>query len=339
MQRRLLHLSSPRFLRALRDSAVNRGPAAAAPSSPSSGSRPRSPPSPSPSPAPIDGLRAYYLAQGGIHRAALELLWSANAGPSEVLIPRGAPEVHYLFPSGNVRVEILPEAARLDVNHAPVLDLLRLVQALGVPPGRAEEIVAAIDDWRKPAPQGSPFDLYYSSLTPSFRPPHASFQEIEELLLVKGITPDLYYGTYVPPPEGSAEDAAAPRLVARDGLADCLTVYGSGNQVDANSAAPEVLAAVGLAPEAVQALVARRRAAPFNDVQLRAFLASIGVPAARLRIGGNSIFTLRATAQLRLADGSLSDLRRTVAAQVKFMSAQFNEPIHYLRWYDHAWSH
>ena len=286
----------------------------------------------------VDGLRAYYLAQGGIHRAALELLWGGS-NPAQTLIPRGAPVVNYLFPSGNVRVEIIPEAAKLDVNTAPVQDLFRLVLALGVAPERAQEIVAAIDDWRKPALQGSPFDLYYASLTPSFRPPHASFQEIEELLLVRGITPDLYYGTYVPGPEGSAEDASAPRLVARDGLADCLTVYGSGAQVDANSAAPEVLAAVGLGPEAIQALVARRRAAPFTDVQLRAFLDSIGVPSGRLRIGGNSIVTLRATAQLRLADGRLSDLKRTVAAQVKYMPAQYNEPIHFLRWYDHAWSH
>ncbi len=307
----------------------------------------------------VDGLRAYYLAQGGVQRASLELLWSATSpGPSA--IPRGATEVNYVFPSGNVRVEIIPETARLNVNHAAVEDLYRLGLALGVAPERAQEIAAAIDDWRKPAPQGSPFDLYYSSLTPSFRPPHASLQEIEELLLVKGITPDIFYGTYVPGPEGTPEggpegtpegtpeggpegapngDADAPRLVARGGLADCLSVYGSGNQVDANSAAPAVLAAVGLAPDAIRALVARRRMAPLTDPQLRAFLASIGAPARRLRIGANSIVLLRATAQLRLADGRLSDLKRTVAAQVKYMPPEYNEPIDFLRWYDHAWSH
>jgi len=285
----------------------------------------------------VDGLRAYYLAQGGIQRAALELYWGSNvSGPPP--IPRGAPEVNYLFPSGNVRVEIIPETARLDVNQASVQELYRLALALGVSPERAQEIVAAIDDWRRPAPGGTPFDLYYSSLTPSFRAPHASFQEIEELLLVKGITPDLFYGTYIPA-EGEGAAADAPPLTVRDGLADCLTVYGSGAQVDANTARPAVLAAVGLAPEAIQALIARRRLAPFTDPQLRAFLTSIGAPSSRLRVGGNSILTLRATATLRLADGRLSDLKRTVAAQVKYMPAQFAEPIHFLRWYDHAWSH
>jgi general secretion pathway protein K len=294
----------------------------------------------------VDGLRAYYLAQGGVQRAALELLWRAtNPGPG--LIPAGSTQVDYVFPTGNVHVEIIPETAKLDVNHAAVQDLYRLALALGVAPDRAQEIAAAIDDWRRPAPQGSPFDLYYSSLIPSFRPPHASFQEIEELLLVKGITPDIFYGTYVPADEGASEaapadtaaDANAPRLMARDGLADCLTVYGSSNQVDANSAAPAVLAAVGVPPDAIQALLARRRVAPITDPQLRAFLASIGAPSARLRIGANSIVLLRATARLRLADGQLSDLKRTVAAQVKYMPPQYNEPLNFLRWYDNAWSH
>ena len=38
-----------------------------------------------------------------------------------------------------------------------------------------------------------------------------------------------------------------------------------------------------------------------------------------LRVEGNSIVTMRATARLRLPDGQLSDLKRTVAAQVKYM--------------------
>ena len=44
------------------------------------------------------------------------------------------------------------------------------------------------------------------------------------------------------------------------------------------------------------------------------------------------------TARLRLPNGQYSDLRRTVAAQVKFMPDGFDAPIHVLRWYDAAWS-
>ena len=280
----------------------------------------------------VDGLRAYYLASGGIYRATYELLWSVN-NQGKRLIPRGSTEVDYTFPTGNVRVELLPEQGKLDVNNTSTEELYRLSVALGLDPERAREIALAIADWRR-APVGGGFDEYYGSLTPSFRARHASFEEIEELLLVKGVTPDIYYGTYVSNLEGSGTG-----LVARQGLVDCLSVYGSRGAVDANTAVPAVLAAIGLTPDVVSALVARRRIEPFTGGTLADFLRAYGVASPRLRLEGNSIVTMRATARLRLPDGRLSDLRRTVAAQVKYMPpGPYDAPIHILRWYDAAWS-
>lgn len=282
----------------------------------------------------VDGLRAYYLATGGLERAEYELLWSfQNSG--KYAVSRSSARVEYAFPSGDVRVEIIPEAAKLNINMAPPEELYRLLLALGLQPNRAGEITAAIVDWRSGAP-GSAFDQYYLSLTPSFRARHASFEEVEELLSVKGITPELYYGTYVP----AGEDAGGegPRLLARPGLADCLSVFGSETQVDANTASPAVLAAIGLSPDAINTLVEHRRLAPLTQQQLSEFLPLAGAAGGRLRVGGNSMFTLRSTARLRVSDGQLSDLRRTVAAQVKYMLDRDEVPIHLLRWYDTAWS-
>jgi len=255
--------------------------------------------------------------------------------PAKRRIPQGATAVDYAFPSGSVRVEILPEAAKLDVNNVPAMDLYRLALALGLDPERAQQISAAIDDWRHAAPDGSLFDPFYLSQVPSFRPPHASIQEIEELLLVRGVTTDLFYGTYVP----VADQAGGRRLVRRDGLVDCLSVYGARDRVDANTAAPAVLAAVGLSPGAINALLERRRFAPLTQQQLGEFVQAIGPGGDRLRVEGNSIVTLRATARLRLQDGKLSDLKRTVAAQVKYMPSGSDLPYHTLRWYDTAWSY
>jgi hypothetical protein len=119
---------------------------------------------------------------------------------------------------------------------------------------------------------------------------------------------------------------------------DCLSVFGAPDSVDANTAQPAVLAAVGLSPYAVNALLERRRKAPLTIQQLPEFLGSIDASAARLRVEGNSIVTFRATARLRLAGGRLSDLRRTVGAMVKYMPAGYDSTIHILRWYDTAWS-
>jgi len=280
----------------------------------------------------VDGLRAYYLASGSIYRAMYELLWSIQ-NPGARPIPSGSTRVDYTFPTGNVRVEILPEQGKLDVNTSPPEELYRLGVALGLEPERAREIALAIADWRG-APTIGGFDEYYSSLTPSFRARHASFEEIEELLLVKGVTPEIFYGTYVP----NVESVAGPRLVARQGLVDCLSVYGSRGAVDANTAAPAVLVAIGVPPDVVSALVARRQMAPFTGATLVEFLRTYGASTPRLRLEGNSIVTMRATARLRLPDGKLSDLRRTVGAQVKYMPTGYDAPIHILRWYDTAWS-
>jgi hypothetical protein len=118
---------------------------------------------------------------------------------------------------------------------------------------------------------------------------------------------------------------------------DCLTVYGADGRVDANTAAPAVLAAVGLDPGAVNALVTQRRLTPFTEQTLGGFLGSIGAPAGRLRVEGNYIVTLRATARLRTPAG-LSDLKRTVGAQVRYLQPEAKTALNVLRWFDTAWS-
>jgi len=284
----------------------------------------------------VDDLRSYYLAVGGVQRGMVELLWSA-LHPGQRALPRGATTVDYQFPSGIVRLDILPEAGKLNVNFAPVVDLVRLMIVLGAPEDQAREIAGGIAHWRGGgAPAGS-YDGFYQAQVPSFRAPRASFQEIEELLLVKGVTPDLFYGTYVPVETGDGP-ARGMRLVRRGGMADCLSVYGSKAQVDANTAAPAVLAAIGLSPYAVNALLERRSRAPLTEGELAAFMGGLGAPTDRLRVEGNTIVTMKATARLRLPNGQLSDLRRTVAAQVKYFQKNSKSAIDVLRWHDTAWS-
>jgi len=281
----------------------------------------------------VDELRSYYLATGAIDRAMLEVLWSAQ-NPNERKLVSGVTAVDYRFPTGLAHVEIIPEAAKLDINTASPDRLFRLLEALGVEPARAQEIVPAIVDWRSPG-GGGLFDSYYLSQKPSFRPSHTSFQETEELLQVRGVTPEIYYGTYVPADPASPGGA---RLIRRGGLGECVSTFGSGERVDANTAYPAVLAAVGLAPDAIALLVERRRLAPLDDKQLAELAPLLGPGAAFLRVQGNSIINYRATARAMLPNGQLSDLKRTVAAQVKYMPNGYDSKIHVLRWYDTAWS-
>jgi hypothetical protein len=280
----------------------------------------------------LDGLRSYYLAAAGIDRAAVELLWAIQS-PGASRLPEHATRVVYHFDSGDVRVEFIPETAKLNVNsttNVSVEDLTRLAMALGLDETRAGALAQAINQARSPGAGGAAG----SAGLPSFPSGGASIQEIEELLAVPGVTPELFYGTYVP-----REDAAGGvQLVRLSGLVDCLSVYGIRNEVDANTADPAVLAAVGMSPAGIAALLAMRSQGPILPEQLGNVTALAGPAAGRLRLGGHSIVTLRATARLRLDDGQLSGLRRTLAAIVKYMPPGYDAPIHILRWYDTAWS-
>lgn len=277
----------------------------------------------------LDGLRSYYLAAAGVDRAMVEMLW-AFQNPQASAIPPYATRVDYRFASGDVRVEFIPETAKLNVNRASLEDLTRLGMALGLDAPRAEALAQAIDQARTPGP-ALPLNLPQG---PSFRPPGASLQEIEELLSVPGVTPELFYGTYIPQQDASGGTS----LLRRPGLVDCLSVYGRNSQVDVNTASPAVLAAVGMGPAAIGAVLALRKAGPILPEQLGEVAAMAGEAAGRLRIGGRSIITMRATARLRFADGRFSDLQRTLAAMVKYMPPGYDSPIHILRWYDTAWS-
>ncbi len=170
--------------------------------------------------------------------------------PNQRLIPQGSTAVNYQFETGVVHVEFLPEAGKLDVNRVPVEDLDRLLVALGIDPQRAEELTMNIAAWRQAAPGNGGLAVPIDPLASSFQTPHTSFQGIEEMLAVKGVTPEIFFGTYVPVP-GYAAAAGAPRLQARPGLVDCLSVFGSSTTVDVNTAQPAVLAAIGLSPDAI----------------------------------------------------------------------------------------
>lgn len=281
-----------------------------------------------------DGLSAQYLATAAIERTLLYIEWAPMATDAEgksKYFNWGIPYLDLPFPTGVAHVEVIPEGSKININTAPPEELYRLLAALGAGPDQAREIALAIVDWRTPLEPGAgptEFDSLYLSQQPSFQGRHASFEEIEELLLVKGMTPELFHGGY--------ERDANGRLRPRPALRDCVTVYGATG-IDVNTAQPPVLAAIGLPPEYVASVVETRRQAPIRTgEQLRALLGD-APGAGRIGIGGKSIFTIRATARLRRPDGKLSEDRRSAAAIVKFMPGSSDPWYHVLRWYDNVW--
>ncbi|HEV2386581.1 MAG TPA: helix-hairpin-helix domain-containing protein [Candidatus Acidoferrales bacterium] len=208
-------------------------------------------------------LQAHYYARGAIYQTLGLLLAPpppSATGPDSYSGP--PPQADWRGTGWEATVQISDEAGKLDVNRAPERMLVRLFQALGLNQTSAQSLGDAIEAWRNPDTSGGMSggeDSYYLSLRPPYQPAHADFQSIGELLLVRGVTPGLYYGGYVTRPDGRVE-----RL---PGLVDCLTTNASGAAININSAPYPVLMAVpGMDQEVANSIVQERERRPFASL-------------------------------------------------------------------------
>ncbi len=282
-----------------------------------------------------NGLRAWYLATGAVERGIQWMNWGENYRRPDgtAFWTFNDPRMKMTFPSGTAVVEMIPESSKLNINLASPDDLTKLITVVSGDAGKAGEITRAILDWRGGSAGPSDFDEYYFSISPTFRARHASFQEIEELLFVRGMTPELFYGNFV---AGTGPDGKPGALYSSGGLRDSLSVWGSVGGFDVNTVSPALMTAIGVPPEGVAAIVAHRNVAPFKNA---GEVIALGIPMPRMNVGGNFIWTLRAAARLKRPDGTPSETVRTASATVKLVDRKrFQIPVHVLRWYDDAWS-
>ena len=140
-----------------------------------------------------------------------------------------------------IRFGVTDESAKLNLNEATRDQLLILVRAAIDEDEEIDpiEIVGAILDWRDPdskpqTEEGDTEGIYYEELENPYKIRNGPFDSVEELLLVKGITPQLMYGEDVDrnglltPNEDDGDDTFPPDNrdnVLNRGLYPYLTVY------------------------------------------------------------------------------------------------------------------
>ena len=205
--------------------------------------------------------QALCCARAGL--AAGKALVSAAA----TLGPASATQTTLDLNGGSCRVEVSDEQARINLNHLidpsgqadraridQVLRLIDLVNRDGGPP-IGYGIVPAIIDWIDPDDQTTCLDFiqrqgrgaessFYQGLEPPYRCTNRPLETPEELLLIKGMTPEIYRR-----------------------LSPYVTVYGDG-LINLNAAPKRVIES--LCEEIDQALAQqiedRRRIQPFRDL-------------------------------------------------------------------------
>ena len=72
----------------------------------------------------VDEVRAYYLATGALDRAIMEMQWGAP------YFTPGQGSIDMQFPTGQATVEIIPEAAKLNINLMAPEQLFLLLRAV-----------------------------------------------------------------------------------------------------------------------------------------------------------------------------------------------------------------
>ncbi len=274
-------------------------------------------------------LKAEMLARAGVEVARMQLIL-AQQSPTEAGFD--APQQawatneewyvnHELGTenfTGTYNVTVTDEECKLPINTATADQLHRLLDQLDVDPSDADVIVDSIQDWIDENDLhrlNGAEDQYYETLSPPYRAKNAPLDRVEELLLVRGVTPELMYGT-----PATEEDAG------RFGLVDLLTATSSG-QVNINTASPLVLQALLGANESQLQLILNRRdgadaiAGTEDDLPFRSvpeFTASLGgVLDEQVRQQLQQLLTVKSTTFTVKSAGEVSGVKHIVTAALR----------------------
>jgi type II secretory pathway component PulK len=205
---------------------------------------------------------AYQLALAGIEQAKIELLSvrdlrTAYVNENDVLVFFNESDTNDTegeetersnqLGRGNFEYTIIDEDGKVNINTAKAEQLRRLFLDSGVDTEDVSTIVDSILDWRDENSlhrlNGAEED-YYTSLERPYSCKDGPFSTIEELLLVKGMTPEIYFGSAhdnVTPEDQETEESEEEEESYR-GVAGYLTVKGS-ELININTAQLPVLEA------------------------------------------------------------------------------------------------
>lgn len=279
-----------------------------------------------------DNVRAYYLARGAVERTLFLLHNDDGGGASPALRFAGRRRLYFQEELGDTLVEFISEKGKLPLRSLTPPLLNNLLLTLGEPPELASSITEQLFST---APPRILWSGQNSSTPPAFRPLLASMENVEELLLVPGITSELLYGRYSRMPDGS--------LINLGGLSDFLSPQlQESSGLDPFSVHPSLLVALGMDPAAARNFADLRRNT-FNPIPFLARMNNLGsIARVGFRPDLGDIFQVRATARVRLPNGTLSQTRRTVALLIKYVAPNpryfWISPWTHLRWYDQSFS-
>ncbi|GAB3378977.1 type II secretion system minor pseudopilin [Lysobacter fragariae] len=140
----------------------------------------------------VRGLVAENAARAGIEYAMTRV---ADQDTRRVWLPDGRTH-RWRYADARVTVKIVDENGKVDLNQADMNLLTQLLKRFEVEDQQAQQLAAAIMDWRDPddlsQPVGGAEDADYASAGLPYGAKDAEFESVAELEQVLGFTPALY---------------------------------------------------------------------------------------------------------------------------------------------------
>jgi len=258
-----------------------------------------------------EGERSYYFAQAGINRAIIEIVKDRSAvkkfGRSKKSMVRDEEEVGveeeeeeeepvewkpreepYTFPfeDGECEVKIGDEGSKINLNWIAkeakrnrklLTDILE--KGCGLEGDERDIIADSIIDWvdkdHNHLLNGAEDD-YYKSLEDPYECRDGNFVVTEELLLVRGVTEEIYYGRKFPYEETDEvveEEEIMPDLEGGEritrGLSELFTVFSNRRsfKINVNDASYGLLMSIpGMTDEVARRIIELRREEEFENI-------------------------------------------------------------------------
>ena len=210
-----------------------------------------------------EAMEKKFLAESGMERGIMEIIYrSVNQSQTLVLAGKEVWKTDgttYTIETGGAGyvVRLTDESGKISLTgltDANGIVLKNLLINRGTSPENADVIVDSILDWQDADDlhrlNGAESD-YYMSLPNPYKAKNGDIETLEELILVKGITPDILYG--------------ADKM---KGIIRYLTIYSKTGAINIKVAPKEVLAAIpGMNSDMVDQIIEFRQSAEINGLE------------------------------------------------------------------------
>jgi general secretion pathway protein K len=147
-------------------------------------------------------LARWVLAQHPVAEPydSLNQIWAGGpGGPAETNSPLAGIDLNnYPVGDGTIAIKIVDLERKANINTASTPELQQALTLMGVGADDLSVVVDSIQDWIDTDSAqriAGAEDDYYQGLNPPYHAKNAPMDNLAELLLVKGVTPEMYWGT------------------------------------------------------------------------------------------------------------------------------------------------